>query len=658
MEDLRHALQELQTSFAKIVKRAPTLKEYNHLLSDESSFTKSILGIKNADLEDEHVRKAVYIKELSHSGLLDELKLVLESDKKIDEILKANQHPENVLISSQSLPKSETTSDHVPPTPSCVVGSSDLEEVHNCEPEFDASVINSMNTFDLSKFQMEPVRDGHGMTIDLHDNLHKRTRNNELVSPDNLPRPPAIHDVKLLNKIFTHQSIVNNIYAAKDFKTNFHNERVEFLGDAFLQFVVTMIIYERFPTFNEGQLSLLRSSIVNNKNLIEWSKLYQFDKALKKNINEGVLLSDKKMDADVFEAYLGGLVEQYMMETEEGLTNMADFMKCWFDAKGWLEVLSEEKIRQFDSSLYSKLQYSKTAKQDIRNLLGIINVPEYIRIELPDHSFLSSVKIQNIFYGYGIGTSNKEADARAAVDAMRNPLLRSLCMDAIWAKYEDQIGINEQGGLDFNGVAQPISSEQLSMLKEFILIKYKSGRFKLLKSGNNHEAIVLDDNDRRALLQTRSNLDPYNDNGNMDARISIENDLYYLPFVTRGRGGVLNTDEAALVKKRKMKHIEGGIIRNICYELEYGEEILCHEVLVTPEIFDRDSKNKVNSIFKKRGGDADYRIYRTIDDEFLCELWFSNKQIVTYGISRTKKDASQLAAQLAIIREEFFGYED
>lgn len=645
LDDLRAASYELKRCLDIIVKTAPSAQEYQHLVGSDSAFFKSIFQSQEIDLEDPAIKQAVYIKELYDAGSLDSLKRVLDDETDIKDIISSFRKTHIASPQATASEKSNGSSDHFKSISTRVTSPPD-------ESAFLSSgVLNSLTTYDLSEFQHEPEANGaHGCTIDMPDNFHKREKNQNIISKEDLPRPPAIHDVSLLNKIFTHQSIVNNIYTSETNKVQFHNERVEFLGDAFLQFITTMMIYERFPNFSEGQLSLLRASIVSNKNLLEWSKLYKFDKALKKNFNDSAITGDNKLYADVFEAYLGGLVEQYMIETDDGLTNMADFMKCWFDAKGWIETLSESKIQSFDKNLYYKMQYSKTAKQDIRNLIGVINVPEYLRVELEDRSFISCVKIQNMVYGYGLGTSNKEADARAATDAMRNPSFRRLCQDDIWNKYENTVGLNQNGGLNFTESSQSITKDQLNKLTREILTKYKNGDFKLLDSDNNPTAMLINDSIRSEF------------NSELKSKYSITDDYvedssYYNPMITRGRGGVFNEQESKRVKKRKLKEIDGGITRNVPYILDDGSKILCHEVLISPSEIDRDSKNKINSMFHKRGSAPDYRLLRTNDDYYLCELWYGSDQIVSYGMARTKQDASQLAAQLAFIREEYFGYE-
>ena len=66
-------------------------------------------------------------------------------------------------------------------------------------------------------------------------------------------------DKNLLKQAFTHRSYINE---NRDSKLE-HNERLEFLGDAVLELVITDYLYKRLKDSNEGELTSLRSALVN-----------------------------------------------------------------------------------------------------------------------------------------------------------------------------------------------------------------------------------------------------------------------------------------------------------------------------------------------------------------------------------------------------------
>ncbi len=79
----------------------------------------------------------------------------------------------------------------------------------------------------------------------------------------------------MLEQALTHRSIGNN-----------NNERLEYLGDAILGFVITDIIYQQFPTASEGELTRLRASLVKGEKLAEISREIQLSNQIKLGTGE------------------------------------------------------------------------------------------------------------------------------------------------------------------------------------------------------------------------------------------------------------------------------------------------------------------------------------------------------------------------------------
>jgi ribonuclease-3 len=112
-------------------------------------------------------------------------------------------------------------------------------------------------------------------------------------------------DKNLLKQAFIHRSYINENPSAG----LSHNERLEFLGDAVLELVVTDFLYKKYPTYTEGELTALRSALVNAITLSEI--------ASKIGMNDFLLLSkgeSKDMGrarqyilANTYEAYVGAV---------------------------------------------------------------------------------------------------------------------------------------------------------------------------------------------------------------------------------------------------------------------------------------------------------------------------------------------------------------
>lgn len=704
-EDVFTQLKEASESVSKgletILKLAPDRKLYDTLLDSASNpFLKGLLmkgKDSNIDLEDNGIKFAVSVKELYDSGYLDILKVLSDGDvSKLESWSSSHSKDEGVTGCTKKSGDDEHGNDV---SISLDTAGNDLGDEKDQKHDRTATESEDYSELFTEASLMQVDTSGKGYRYDEYDftklpnSVFKRERKFEVCTKDNLPELPPITDHELKAKIFTHSSVLSSLNIPEEKKIASNNERIEFLGDAFLQFITSMIIYERFPHFSEGQLSILRSKIVSNDKLFKMSQYYGFDKQLRKNFNDSSILNNK-IYSDVFEAYLGAINEEYMLESIDGETNVSRFMKGWFMAKEWVEKLCEDELRGFDPSIVFKMQYSKSSKQELRLLLGLTNVPEYVRCNISGKKFLSCVKVNHKVYGYGIGTSHKEADSRAATDALSNPGIKKICMEDVWEKFEDGFGLDEKGGLNFEQYPTVINAQQLEMLKKEIAMKFKTGDIKMLASRNNPKVLLVGEKDRElaaleiiakhSITNTLGELNieekssrestPKSSGKNKTSKTELEKKAkedrekyppseYYGKEFTMGRGGVFGEEYYRLAKgtcKRK-----GGMVRNGQYEIvevdaESGrvlhttKKIMCHEVLESCNDVDLDSRNRVNSLFNKRGSSPGYTVYTTTNEEFLCELWFGSEQIVGYGLDRNKKTAAQKAAMLALKREEFY----
>lgn len=175
-----------------------------------------------------------------------------------------------------------------------------------------------------------------------------------------LPKLPIIYDSVLEAKVFVHKSATNgDLHSSKLDQVQSNNERLEYLGDAVLETIISDIIELRYKEFDEGQLSLLRSTLVKNETIEIISRAYKFperqDELLRSHVirtdfdNNSKIRSNKRV-ADLFEAYIGALF------IEKGRNGEAyDFIKKWL-AKVYSPILEE-----FESSDIHK--YSHVSKQ-------------------------------------------------------------------------------------------------------------------------------------------------------------------------------------------------------------------------------------------------------------------------------------------------------
>lgn len=237
-----------------------------------------------------------------------------------------------------------------------------------------------------------------------------------ITSNSSLPPLPEIKDPYLYGRVFIHKSTINNkSYLQQSELLKSHNERLEFLGDSILNNLVTIIIYERFPGASEGDMSKIRSLLINNATLTEFSLSYGFDLKLKSNIHDQFLRQGKqKIFADIFEAYIGALA----LERKFELLGIKSFLLDLFDMK----------LKGFDKELKKIEQLNKDAKTELYSLVGSASFhPLYIISQTGDGSEIP-YKVQctmgSDLLGEGIAPGLKEAGLRAAMEALKNrPLL-------------------------------------------------------------------------------------------------------------------------------------------------------------------------------------------------------------------------------------------
>jgi ribonuclease-3 len=214
---------------------------------------------------------------------------------------------------------------------------------------------------------------------------------------DNLKN--LFNDKSLLDQALTHKSWVNEHPGERE-----SNERLEFLGDAILEFVISKELYGSFPNKEEGYLTALRANLVNTQNLASL--------AIKLGVGESIFLSKGEEDgggrentsllADTVEAIIGALF------LDKGLGAIEEFIT--------LNLISEipEKVGQ-------PLKDPKSRLQEYIQAEGL-PAPKYKVAEEsgPDHkkNFILEVVVGDKALAKGEGKSKSEAEQKAAEAAL------------------------------------------------------------------------------------------------------------------------------------------------------------------------------------------------------------------------------------------------
>ena len=205
-------------------------------------------------------------------------------------------------------------------------------------------------------------------------------------------------DSSLLERALTHPS-----FAAESPSTREHYERLEFLGDAVLSFVVADHLFHAFPTQPEGLLTKLRISLVAGTVLTQVAEDLGLGKLLLVGRGAETAGARQRILEDLFEAVVGALYLDQGLDAARVFVLRAVANRIDLDAA---ERLTSD---------------PKTALQELTQGRGL-GLPKYriVREEGPPHEreFVSEVLVNGRSLGAGSGTSKKDAEKRAAEEAL------------------------------------------------------------------------------------------------------------------------------------------------------------------------------------------------------------------------------------------------
>jgi len=203
-------------------------------------------------------------------------------------------------------------------------------------------------------------------------------------------------DILLLTRSLTHRSYLNEHPEALE-----DNERLEFLGDAVLDFLVGEWLYNRFPEMEEGDLTQMRSAFVQTSQLAEFAKEIGLENAVR--LGHGEVKSGGKLRktllCDVFEAFIGAML------LDQGISIVKNFVYPL------LEGAVDEIIEQH------KNEDPKSRLQEWAQAHGY-HPPKYrtIKVSGPDHAKIFKVEawINDVVMGVGKAKSKRAAEKIAA----------------------------------------------------------------------------------------------------------------------------------------------------------------------------------------------------------------------------------------------------
>lgn len=208
-------------------------------------------------------------------------------------------------------------------------------------------------------------------------------------------------NINLLKNALTHSSYANEVRNGYS-----SNERLEFLGDSVLSIIVSDYIFNKFPQMPEGELTRLRSSLVCEKALCEFSRELDLGEFLMlgKGEEKGGGRERDSILADAFEAVLAAIYIDGGMEPAKN--HVMNFV-----LREIKHYSSDDTFKDYKTNLQEIIQ--QNPEESISYILTDESGPDH------DKSFTVEVRMNSNVIGIGKGKSKKQAEQMAAKEALR-----------------------------------------------------------------------------------------------------------------------------------------------------------------------------------------------------------------------------------------------
>ena len=218
----------------------------------------------------------------------------------------------------------------------------------------------------------------------------------------------AFTDIELLRLALTHRSVAHELrMTAPDIElppSERSNERLEFLGDAVIGYIVAADLYQRFPEAPEGDLTARRVGLVRGERLVAWARSINMGDYV--YLAAGERVSDRDRDrilSGAFEALIGAIT------LDQGIEAARAFMQPFLDADA-SDALEDQIAANPKGQLQEYVQdhYRQPPIYRIIDEAG----PDHARI------FTAEVLIGDAVLGSGTGESKRSAEQAAATMAL------------------------------------------------------------------------------------------------------------------------------------------------------------------------------------------------------------------------------------------------
>ncbi|NJP12457.1 MAG: ribonuclease III [Leptolyngbyaceae cyanobacterium RU_5_1] len=213
---------------------------------------------------------------------------------------------------------------------------------------------------------------------------------------------PTFDNSSLLQRALTHRSYVNEHPEVKQ-----HNERLEFLGDAVLNFLSGEFLYKNYPDKSEGELTRLRSALVDEQQLAKFAEALNLGNQMR--LGKGAELEGGRQNPNLLSSAFEAVIGAYFLDRKSDISEVRNYVEPFFSS-----VMNSLVVTAPNINYKSRFQEWALANSGEN--------PQYVIISEsgPDHAkeFVSEVQVSNKTYGWGTGRKKQEAEKDAARDAL------------------------------------------------------------------------------------------------------------------------------------------------------------------------------------------------------------------------------------------------
>jgi ribonuclease III len=214
---------------------------------------------------------------------------------------------------------------------------------------------------------------------------------------------PVFRDQALFQQAMTHRSYVNEYPEVQQ-----HNERLEFLGDAVLNFLSGEFLYKRYVNEPEGELTPLRSALVDEKQLAQFAVYLELAQHLK--LGRGAEKEGGRQNANLLSSAFEALIGAYFLDGDSDINRVRVYVEPLFASV--VDTLTITVSTNFKSRFqaWALAHYQENPRYVIISETG------------PDHAreFTAEVYVADQKYGSGKGRRKQDAEKDAARDALQN----------------------------------------------------------------------------------------------------------------------------------------------------------------------------------------------------------------------------------------------